>query len=831
MELKKLVLSALLHDIGKFAQRANRPYSKELKDEYLPVFGGESSHWHALYSHYFIEKDLPLPTEFEKFRSNISKIASIHHRPIDNNLEDMCVSIANRLSSGAVRMENTENESITGFRENRLVSVFDEIELLNHEFKSPGNYYYKLAPLDVKGENIFPVEGDARGPAEEYRPLFDHFQNDLSKMNTESGFPFYLESLIAIMEKYTWSIPSSPSETLSSISLFDHSFSTAGIAQALFLYHKEMKSIPAWNDSENKFMLLSGDLSGIQKYIFGISYSSGRGVSKIFRARSFYLQTITQSVILEIQNRTGVYSMCRLVNSGGKFILILPNIKFVKQELEKIEYEVQVWFRRKFKGLLTLSLSWDSFLKQKDLQMSRFQDKLDEANAALDTAKLQKLHKTFKTDGNVIDHDYNDFQDGNCSLCEVNASDEPSVEIYGKDEGNPLPICRDCCDQITYIGRRLPSANYLVYGKQGEIPLFGNTYLSILSKKEFNPDDCFHVETLTDDIEFCRVRIARHLPALSNEELKSGPIYSAFEKEEGFQDMINQLKENPDTFVPKTFSMIAEKSRKVLDSGELVGRPLLGFFKADVDNLGLIFSMGFGEKLSIARLSSFSRMTNLFFSDYIVALLKKDFPDIYVVFSGGDDLFLIGPWHQTVSFAVTMRKKLSKFCAMNPDITLSCGILAGKPRLPVRKAAELTEKHLKNSKREQSKDRIKDSVSFLDKVLSWKELEDLIGLGKKFDKALEEKDRTKFSTAFLYRLLAYHRMHRDFIDNGNIKAGKYLSHAHYDIARNIRSGNDDKNKEELDMLHEIFSIGGGDRSKLDCLNIPLFYAMNLNRNF
>ncbi len=28
-KLKILVLGALLHDIGKFAQRANRPYSKE----------------------------------------------------------------------------------------------------------------------------------------------------------------------------------------------------------------------------------------------------------------------------------------------------------------------------------------------------------------------------------------------------------------------------------------------------------------------------------------------------------------------------------------------------------------------------------------------------------------------------------------------------------------------------------------------------------------------------------------------------------------------------------------------------------------------------------
>lgn len=831
MELKKLVLSALLHDIGKFAQRANRPYSKELQTEYLPVFGGKSSHWHALYSDYFIEKDLPLPVEIEEFRSVIARTASIHHRPVDNNLEEMCVSIADRLSSGADRMENIETESKTGFRESRLISVFDEIELINHEFKAQDSYHYKLASLDVNSENIFPAKGGATGPADEYRFLFDHFNNELVELNTGNGFSFYLESLIAILEKYTWAIPSSTYNTLSDVPLFDHCFSTAGIAQALFLYHKETGTIPAWKDEEAKFRLLSGDLSGIQNYIFGISHSSGRGVSKIFRARSFFLQAISQSVIIEIQNRLGLFSVCRLVDSGGKFILILPNTSSITNEMEKIDHEIQTWFRQKFKGLLTFSLSWGVCLAHKDFQVQNFQDKMDESNEALNTSKLQKLHKTFITDGIIVDGDYEEYESSNCSLCGVNASDKKATEIYGKDEGSQLPICKDCCEQITYIGRGLPRANYIVYGRKGRIPLFGNIYLSVCRELEFKPEDCMLVETLKDEIGFTRARIARHLPLLSSEELKDKNFFALFEKEDGFQDMVSRIEESPDTIVPKTFSMIADKSRKTSQTGELVGRPLLGFLKADVDNLGFMFSAGLGEKFSIARLATLSRMVNLFFSDYLVALLKKEFPDIYVVFAGGDDLFLIGPWHQTISFALTMRRKMSEFCAMNPDITLSCGILAAKPRLPMRKALEITENHLEYAKKQKTEDRVKDAVSFLDEVVSWKELEQLIDIGKRLDKAIEEKERTRFSNAFLYRLLNYHRMYRDFLYNGNIKSGRYLSHAHYDIARNIYRANDNGNKEELDLLYNIFSIHKDTRTELDHLNIPLFYAMNLNRNY
>ncbi len=830
MDLKILVLSALLHDIGKFAQRAKRPYSKTLQGEYLPVFDGKYSHWHALYSDYFIENDLPLPGELEEFRSQIARTASTHHRPVENNLMDMCVSIADRLSSGADRIHSTDEESKAGFRESRLISIFDEIELLNHQFEPPGKYFYKLVPLDIKDDVVFPVKDAATGPAKEYQVLFDQFHNELGKINIKNGFTPFMENLISLLERFTWAIPSSSYKTISDIPLFDHSFSTAGIAQALFLYHKETGTVPSFSDDEKKFILVSGDLSGIQKYIFGISHSTSRGVSKIFRARSFFIQAVVQSAILEIENRFNIHSVCRLMNSGGKFILLLPNIDSVKQELEKIDHEIQVWFRQKFKGTLTLPLAWSTDMSQQDFEMNRFTIKLDEANEALGTAKLQKLHKTFKNYGNVIDHDYEEFEGGNCALCERNASDEKASEIYSSKEKNDLPVCRDCADQITYIGKNLPNSKYLVYSREGKIPLFGQVYLSIENKKLFNFNDCFRVETLINEPGYVRARIARHLPSISTEELKNQALFSLFEKEEGFHDMIRPLENNSDSFVPKTFSMIADKSRKQLGDGKLTGRPLLGFLKADVDNLGLIFSTGLSKNISMARIASLSRMINFFFTDYIVSLLENDFPDIYVVFSGGDDLFLIGPWNQTINFALKMRSKFSEFCAMNPDITLSCGILTTKSRLPVRKAVYIAEEYLEKAKNVKSGKRVKDSVCFLETPLSWKEFENLMRLGKKFDKALEEKDRTLFSNSFLYRLLTYHKMYLNFAGKGDIKSGRYLSHAHYDIGRNIFR-KDEKNKDELTMLYDIFSIGTDKSGWLEHLDIPIFYAMNLNRKF
>jgi len=185
-ELKILVLSALLHDIGKFAWRANRPFSK----------GTESDHRHVLYTDHFIKKDLPLPTEWEKFRPAIAGIASAHHRPDKESRSEMCLMIADRLSSGADSAGY--EKSGAGRERGRLVSVFDEIELVSHRFTPPGKYFYNLLPSEPGGDGIFPRSGKPKG--QDYESLFSQFLSELKKLK-DAALPFYMESLISLLEK------------------------------------------------------------------------------------------------------------------------------------------------------------------------------------------------------------------------------------------------------------------------------------------------------------------------------------------------------------------------------------------------------------------------------------------------------------------------------------------------------------------------------------------------------------------------------------------------------------------------------------------------------
>ena len=155
-QLTLVVIAALLHDIGKFAQRAGRPYSEEMKEEYLKGDKGNQGHWHTVYTDYFIEKDLPLPASLDNDRSQIARWASAHHLSEEKNHTEMVIMIADRLSSGVDRVAEKDVEGLEGFRESRLGSVFDEVELANHRFEPPEKWFHDLMPLQPGSDKIFP---------------------------------------------------------------------------------------------------------------------------------------------------------------------------------------------------------------------------------------------------------------------------------------------------------------------------------------------------------------------------------------------------------------------------------------------------------------------------------------------------------------------------------------------------------------------------------------------------------------------------------------------------------------------------------------------------
>jgi len=218
-------------------------------------------------------------------------------------------------------------------------------------------------------------------------------------------------------------------------------------------------------------------------------------------------------------------------------------------------------------------------------------------------------------------------------------------------------------------------------------------------------------------------------------------------------------------------------------------------------------------------------MLNSFFAGYLVRKIEQEakFQDTYIVFAGGDDLFLIGPWHQTIDLALEIRREFEEFAANNSDFSLSCGLYLIKPSFPVRRAAPVAEHVLEKAKARCDANGFvkKDAVCVFDEVLSWDDLEKQVRIGRTLeDKAINKT--SPITRAFIYRLLRYAKDADEFAkwdgsgDRADeyLRCGLYASHVLYDIARNIMKVKEGEvqNEDEVKFLRQLIQVDEGAKS-------------------
>ena len=189
-----------------------------------------------------------------------------------------------------------------------------------------------------------------------------------------------------------------------------------------------------------------------------------------------------------------------------------------------------------------------------------------------------------------------------------------------------------------------------------------------------------------------------------------------------------------------------------------------------------------------------SRMMHHFFSSYLIDVIEKDFPNIYVVFAGGDDLFVLGPWSDIVYFGEQLYDSFLRFTGANPDVTLSAGMALTKPGLPMRAIKNLAEEQLESSKnRSIDNCPLKNAVSLFGVTCAWSDLPVQMEQGEWLEELCLNGNITQ---GFVRRLLGYSRQAKKF-SSGDVSAGLYRSHMVYDITRNCDETMD---KDDFDKL-------------------------------
>lgn len=115
-----------------------------------------------------------------------------------------------------------------------------------------------------------------------------------------------------------------------------------------------------------------------------------------------------------------------------------------------------------------------------------------------------------------------------------------------------------------------------------------------------------------------------------------------------------------------------------------------------MDNLGQTFVSGFENKenqskyVTLSRTATLSRQLSLFFKLHINSILEhpeytldgkeKKERNATIIYSGGDDVFLVGAWDDVIELAIDLEKKLKQFTQNTLTISGGIGIYdAGYP--------------------------------------------------------------------------------------------------------------------------------------------------------
>ena len=758
IKLEEIVLAAWLHDVGKFAQRADvsELYDKELEGQYCKkTKDGRYTHQHVIYTEGFLSKHrdvLPDSVNWE----HVKNLAANHHNP--SSYYDWIIAEADRLSSGSDRcnvLGLTDSEKENDFDEEKEKLKFYEKPMLHilstlqlDDKPEPKKAYCKMAVLD--NDNVL-SDKDYKTSKDEYKKLWDDFVKDFKKLQNLS-YDNFLLSLNSLLERYWWCIPAATNVD-ADISLYQHSKTTAAFATTLFQYQK---AINAENESdlkkyeEEKFMFINGDISGIQKYIFDLKTTKDN--AKLLRAKSFQLWALGEILSQYITKQFEVSYANIMTSAGGKFIILVPNTTKAQELLPRIQLEVEEYFLNEFAGKLAVIISEGKTASCYDLQKENVQTLINKIGDEADIAKSKKMQKVLQKHNAILEKQYDDLQkNGECPKCGVFAASTPE----GEDDERECPSCKI----LTDIGRKLVKSAKVVLNTD-KLLHFGQ--MIKLYKENHDCDFSYSIN------EYKAGRPVMYLP------------YVAPKDED--EDLL-------------TFEDIANLS---------TGNKKLAMFKADIDNLGLVFSQSLGDRMSFSRYADLSHMLHYFFSSFYAWFVNSKTDQhgnlykerIYTVFSGGDDLCILGSWDTVLQFALDFRKALAKFTNNNPSVTISGGITLVNSKVPVRNIADESEELLEKSKAKDGK----NAITVFGTTVSWEEYEKCLEDGKFLQEQLKlnKTDSKKgVSSGVVYKFLDFaNRAER--LREGNIgellQNKKWQSHFYYIISRNIKDNEELRDK-------------------------------------
>ncbi len=714
-EFQKVILAGLLHDIGKFYQRAG--YKLEREDEYWvqmcckkfhTPYGERYSHKHAVYSGKFIRHHL-------KGYDDVEVLVMHHHMP--DNAPDIFkryltkqITLADWLASGERRDREVDEEFGDPLSE-PLISIFSSIKLNN---KTITAQYVPISILNPALEGMFPVEKPedaiSKNPEDSrsYHYLWEQFLKEIGKVNKND----IINQILFLLEKYTLCIPSATYKERPDVSLFHHLKSVAAISASL--YHLKLSEskideilttirngqIDSGLMEESCLLLVGGDISGIQDFIYSVTSEKAL---KGLRGRSFYIQILSEIVAKMILRKFNLPETNLLYSGGGHFNLLLPLTEEIEKELNEIREFVDRILFNAHNGKIALIIDWYP-LKWKDFM--NFGNVWEKLGYSIAKGKRQKFSQLLNKQKDFLKI-FEPFEIGGelkaCEICGVEIQEEGQCSLCRSFESLSLDLSNKNAIKITSIKSR----------PLNEKP---SKWSDILESLGYS---CDFIDKEGED-------------ALVINSTNFVGRYG------GYKFIAHNTPKKGLNIM--TLEDIANEVEKGIKNW--------GVLRADVDNLGKIFKEGLGEDRTISRVCMLSYMLSLYFSAKVDEIAEGFRNKVYVVYSGGDDLFILGAWSFLPKLAMKIYEDFRKFTCHN--LTLSAGIyIAPSKKFPVYQAAHESGEAVENAKREE-----KNKINFLGKSIPWLEFMRVSEIAEQIRKLLEDYGKNSVPRSLLSTLYA-----------------------------------------------------------------------------
>lgn len=745
-----------------------------------------------------------------------------------------------RLALQAISPDSSEAPQVSP----EASSIASPFSFLYKEFLKNRISPIRTYPLSLEQSYLFPADKVEQEAKEELsqsmstKECLESLQAVLSSLPISNNPSYWnCESILSLFHYYLGTAHSGQD----GISLYDRARLTAAVA--ISLYHNHTHPPKTTED----LYLVKGDLSGIQTYIFDVVSD---GAARSLKSRSLRVQLICRLAARYILEELELTPANLLFIGGGNFYLLIPAAKhttFVEKIIPDIENHVmdRTFFDLQAPEKLHLFLGAEPVTlddlqnfgpkwvavdervneaRTRPYQAATYHDLFDPIPAINQTDRRNAERDFFRRYVKKQASDQRqartknkkpwvgwETQSNHHNLWTDSAKVHSNKLVDSENSSPDTPSYTSIPHPFSWGGKKLVLKEAPL--SQQHDPIFFGDEKNVFEKFKANSGQPLSPFAL----------LVRKLPTWTRESLNTWDSIKQISEDR--QKERNQPVEDENDQEYEPGSIISFEALG-LKAWNRTGTEKLGILKIDVDYLGDLFQNRLKQDhRTISHVASISRALKWFFEGYMNDLLgrkiykelskreghflkvyedrlaqhpEETFLDnLYVIFSGGDDFFLVGAWDIVMEFAWIVRQEFKNFTG--GAATLSAGMIMVDSKFPVSRFADLVNEAESSAKNyTETFDKIfaelgpdiagdedtprkyprKDRISVFGQVLSWDEYKQAMQLRAVLHHLITKEDHPE-SKAIIQKL-------RRFMQGFESQQRKILTEQTFDFQRTWR---------------------------------------------